>query len=565
MTSMGMDKSGTQTLPVSTWTKITGWTVRSGYPSTSIVNNCLVMDQVSTGNIRFRGNFSISGTTQQFRVVKNGVTVLGSAVNLATIGNISAVSMVPGDTLELQGFGSTSTSFTVVQAGAAQTFLEWNQTTSNQNIDGGRTVNWDRTAALGLGGPIGGARSWDWATTGAMSRGGPIQATRSWVWDTTANLYKGQFYDIEADRPWDWGISADLLHIQPAKDLNVSFDDVAVSIHTVDGRGVVDFTCHMINGITWGREQRQVSPCQILLATQGDEEGINSVFPLLHWATIWHAGKAMWRGMIQQVAIGSVQTTIELRDTSTLMWRTRVPITKTWADTDPTGIADSMLRSMLDLHRFQTKPVVLPGITEAFTYHADADLRMVNQMMDDLVKLGLQWTVVGGQFILGEFDAQPFAELNECDFLVEITKLRDGTGTFNDVRLQGQNYAQTAVAPLAGLRMQTLVSLDDVYGVSNIQKATQRYAAETAQIRDMLVIPGSATLHPDAPVSLAELIPGRVIKVNASGVTTLMKIDQMQFSITPDEYSTQVTLIAVQTQTELAELLSGGTGGGGAT
>ena len=41
---MGMDKSGTQALAASQWVKLTVFTVRTGFPGTSLVDSTLVMD-----------------------------------------------------------------------------------------------------------------------------------------------------------------------------------------------------------------------------------------------------------------------------------------------------------------------------------------------------------------------------------------------------------------------------------------------------------------------------------------------------------------------------------------
>src|SRR5690606_32292571 len=120
---MGMDKSGTQNLSANnTWIKLTGFTVRAGYPATNIVDSELVIDVNATGDISFRGTFSLTSGTQQFRVVLNGTTVLGSPANTGVTGTILGQSLSAGDTLELQAFASASFADTV-SAGAANTFL----------------------------------------------------------------------------------------------------------------------------------------------------------------------------------------------------------------------------------------------------------------------------------------------------------------------------------------------------------------------------------------------------------------------------------------------------------
>lgn len=334
--------------------------------------------------------------------------------------------------------------------------------------------------------------------------------------------------------------------------------EMAVSVHTVDGRAIGDLPCDVVSSVSWGREAVEVSGCEVEVLTQADPDLLESLRPWVHWMTVWDGSTNVWTGPVQKATLGREQTQVSARDTSTLMWRTRCPITKTWAETSPVDIAAQLWQLMLTHHGVNAAPTVLPGLADnSFTFSATADSRMLHQVMDDLVKLGLAWTVAGGRPVLGNFPAAPVAELADCDFLVEIKRLRDGTGTFNDVRVQGQNWAQTATAPLAGLRLQSLISLDDMFGVSNIQRATRQYVQDSASIRDVLVVPASASLHPDAPVTLDDLIPGRVFAVHSQGVSSLMRLDAMQVSSTPEQFDVQVTLVTVTDVGELAQLTGG--------
>lgn len=559
MSSMGMDKSGTQSLPTATWTKLTSFVVRSGYPSTVITSSALVMNITGVGDIRFRGQFSSSFGTQQFRVVKNGVTVLGSPANTGVTTTISAQSVVPGDTLELQGFSDSGFAQTV-SAGAAATFLEFNQTSQNQTIGGSQTVSWDRTAALALGGPVDAASTIGWNRSAAVGLGGPIEAASDIGWNRTADLYKGIHYDIDAASNIGWAATADLLHIPKivSPPSAFTFADVSASIHTVDGRMVGDFPCNIVQGYQWSRESTEVSTCSMDILTQGAPELIEELRQWVHWITVWHDDMPVWTGPIQTIRITRTVTSISARDSSTFMWRTRVPITRTFTDTAPARIADTLWRSMNQLHGMRATPTVLPGVVDdTFTVAAVSDSRMLHQFMDELVKVGLIWTVVAGRPVLGRFPRDPVAELYECDFLVELERRRDGTQTFNDVRVQGQNWAQTAVVELAGLRLQTIVSLDDMFGASNIQRATQQYARDSATLRDELVVPGNASLHPQAPVTMDDLIPGKVFAVHYESISQLMRLDQMSVSGSPENFDVQVTLVALEATGEIATLTGG--------
>lgn len=559
MSSMGMDKSGTQTLATNVWVKLVTFTVRSGYPSTVITSSALVMDATATGDIRFRGTFSSVFGTQQFRVVKNGVTVLGSPANQAVTTTISAQSVASGDTLELQGLSSSGFAQTV-SAGATNTFLEFNQTTSNQNIDAAQTIGWDRTAALGLGSPVDAAQTIGWAAAAAMSLGGPIGAAQTIGWTTSAELYVGIHETIAATQTIGWTRTADLLWTPagaapPA--LGV-MPETNISIHTVDGRTVGVFPCTSQKSVTWGREATEVSGCDITIHTQAEIELIEELRQWVHWATVWEDDTAVWTGPLMKIRIRRDQTIVTCRDAATFMWRTRVPTTRTWVDTAPARVADELWQNMFELHGIRVTPHVLPGITDTFTLSAKADSRYLYQLMNDLTKVGLNWTIVAGRPVLGTFPTDAVAELSECDFMTDLERLRDGTDTYNDIRVMGQNWAQTAVAPLAGLHLQRLVSLDDLFGSSNIQRATQQYARESARFRDVIEVPPGATLHPDAPVTMDDLIPGKVILVHSDNVVQPMRLDQLTVTTTDESREVQVTLVAVEAEGEIATLTGGG-------
>src|SRR5690606_9992224 len=128
----------------------------------------------------------------------------------------------------------------------------------------------------------------------------------------------------------------------------------------------------------------------------------------------------------------------------------------------------------------------------------------------------------------------------------------------NDVRLQGQNWAQTAIADLAGLRLQTLVSLNDLRGAANIQRAAQRRARDLARLRDELVVPANASLHPQAPVTLDDLVPGKVWAVHTERVSQLMRLDKVEVSGSAEAFDVQVTLVALEPDSGAIELVEGG-------
>jgi len=114
----GMDKNATtQNGTLSTWTKVIGWNVRSGYSST-ISSDSLVVGATGTVNIAAQVDYNYEYGTHQCRVKNNGTVILTSAQNnypSVGSGNTSgavavtgSVSVTAGDLLTLEFYTDTS-------------------------------------------------------------------------------------------------------------------------------------------------------------------------------------------------------------------------------------------------------------------------------------------------------------------------------------------------------------------------------------------------------------------------------------------------------------------------
>jgi hypothetical protein len=564
VSSMGMDRTGasTQVLPTSTsYTQLTGMAVRSGYASTVLTSNRLVMNTTGTGTLRYNVIYSTNfGTGQNMRLVKNGSTVIGTSSTAGTIVTTAAQSIVPGDTFELQASCNLGGSFQNISAGNT-TFLEYNELTAVRTVNGTATDTWARSGTLAVSEVISGTATDIWGRTGSLAVSEVIGGQRTDTWGISGSLYKGASYDVDGARAVNWAVVGGILLIPKPTALPTVFDvqDVSASIHTVDGRRIGDLPCDIISTFTWGRESSEVSTCSVVVATQGDPDLLDELIPWVHWLTLWHDDIQVWTGPIQTVKIGSATATISARDTATFMARTRVPVSRTWIDTHTENIASDLWKTMLQIHGIKVTPTILTEVvTTTFTVTAVAQQAMFTSLMDNLVKVGLVWTVVAGRPVFGVFSSQPIASLEECDFMVELERQRDGTATFNDVRLQGQNWAQNAKVELAGLNLQTLVSLDDISGVGNIQRAALQYVKDSATIRDALVVPTGASLDPQAPVTLNDLVPGKVFLVNSGTISQLMRLDQVTVAGSSSGIDVQVGLVALSDPDQIATLISAG-------
>lgn len=335
-------------------------------------------------------------------------------------------------------------------------------------------------------------------------------------------------------------------------------DNQVVSLHTASGVQLAQFTPSEQGGLKWSRTLRDVSGCDLTVVP--DTDLMPEVFPWAHWTSVWDAdtGALLWTGPILKTATTRDAMTISSRDISGLLSRTRTPITKAWEARDPSAIAGELWRSMIEHHNLNVRPIErIDPEGSPFDFDVVADTNMLDTVLADLVKVGLRWTVVSGVPLLGPAPRDPVASLTEEDFIGDgIQVVRDGAATYNDVLLRGADYSSRARVDLAGLNLQTIVNVDDMFGVSNVERAVHQYTRHTASFRDALTLAGGVELHPDAPVGIDDLIPSARFVVAARGLRTLMELESVEITRGTGSLSVGVTLESVVELPELAELSS---------
>lgn len=326
-------------------------------------------------------------------------------------------------------------------------------------------------------------------------------------------------------------------------------DPATFAVHTRDGQmlGQVEGA----TSFSWSRELNEVSQ---LSMTAGVQAMADKIIPWYHWVTCWHGQALQWTGPIIKPVRSDRTLSIAARDVSKLMWATRTQLTRQWQQAHLGEIAADMWQAMLDHHRIRNaRPMVLAPTAEngPYSVSATADQGYVHQDMAKLATLGLRWTVHRGRPVLGTQPVRVAVELDARHLAAGVEIHRSGERFANDVRLQGQNFAHTEYVPVGDLRIQSIVSLNDLRGVSNITKAGQEQAARSAMIRDELVVPPSSTLTPDAPIELTDLVPGIHIGVSALGLRSVRRVDKVEVTGNPTGTTVAVTLSTPENLTEI--------------
>lgn len=323
-----------------------------------------------------------------------------------------------------------------------------------------------------------------------------------------------------------------------------------VSIHTNLGVQLYQFPPEQQLSLRWTRTLRDTSVCDLQVPSLIDGDRLPNLVPWLHWISVWEPNDdtPVWSGPIRAPSSNDTTTSINAVDISDLASATRTPMTKRWDAADPAYIAAELYERLIEHHGLRNKPTVRPDPEgKRYDYQATMDAGVISANMDELVAMGLRWTIVRGVPILGPAPAKPIAALGREHFTGDgPTITRDGRQMFNDVLIRAPDNVARAVAPMGGLNRQTIVNMDSMFGVSNVQRAALDFVKYSAAARDVLSLPGGVTLVPDAPVTLAMLIPSTRFVIEAYGLLTLQELTAVEVTQSPGEASVKVTMASVQ-------------------
>lgn len=331
-----------------------------------------------------------------------------------------------------------------------------------------------------------------------------------------------------------------------------------VALRTAAGTQIAQYRGDQQTNLTWSREAKETSRCELTVQSDMTYTGrIPDIQPWAHWADVWDdTGQLLlWSGPVVKMVANRDQVVISARDLSAYGSRTRVPITKRWDAIDPALVAGEMYRYMLEHHNLDAQAIVRPDpLGDRYDFKTTADDGQVDKVIEDLVGLGMTWTVVNGTPILGPVSRRPVASLGERDFVGGgLTITRDGTNSYNDILLRSGSDQARAIVPMGGLALQQTVDIDSVFGVSNTNKATLSYAQYVGKIRDMLSLSDGVVLHPASPISIEELIPGARVFIEAYGIIFTMGLTRVE--VTTSAGASQVSVGMEAVDDELPELV----------
>lgn len=346
--------------------------------------------------------------------------------------------------------------------------------------------------------------------------------------------------------------------VAPPPPLIISNPQVA-SLHTAKGVQLYQFTGNDLIEASWSRESSEVSRCKISIPSNIDFGEIPKIVSWLHWVSVWDAptNELLWRGPVVEPRSNKQSMTLDCRDMMALLEATRCLLGKRWEAEAPEDIAAEMLERMIEHHGINCKPPVVQYDPDGdrFDYTAVADEKMLDQVFEELVHLGLQWTVVAGQPILGPQPRKAITALGEEDFVggAGIELVQDGSNMFNDVLLRVADAKSYAKCEMGGLRRQKIYNVDALSAVSNADRAARQVARYSSRIRERIELPDDVVLHPEAPITIDQMKPTARVNVEAFGRIVPQELTGIDVTFTPQASAVRPRFAAVND--ELPELI----------
>lgn len=338
-----------------------------------------------------------------------------------------------------------------------------------------------------------------------------------------------------------------------------------VSIHSLRGVQMYQWQPSDQQQLQWGRQLRDVSKASLTLGTlMTDDDNFPDIYPWVHWCSIWSGDwtpKLYWTGPVQKVTANRYGGSINASDVSAYLGKTRCPLTKSWDAVDPCIPAGELWDRLIELHGLSIDPVLRQDPWgDHFNVTTKSDVEMLDKTIKNLEQMGLRWSVIAGTPLLGPMPYQPIASLDENDFTGEagISLIRDGTATANDVLLRGGDNLARARIDLSNLNLQSIVTIDNMFGVSNVMRATQQYVRQTGMIKTDIDVPSNAVLRPDANVDIDQLIPSARFAISAYGVRLRMELESINVAASGSDVQVAPAFNEVQDWTEIGQLQSQG-------
>lgn len=305
-----------------------------------------------------------------------------------------------------------------------------------------------------------------------------------------------------------------------------------------------------VTSVEWTRRLDDVSEATVKVALVGRGcapcDVIAKIGVWHHHLVLFRDGELVWDGPIVGLNVSRTEAVITARDLFALMDKRLVHSDLCFASacggaaTDLTEIGAGLINDafIVDGHNYTIQKFNQTGLLGERLYTpGEHSLDAFREALN----LGLDATVLGRRIILGRAPFGSTALLTSEDFLVDLQFEVDGLATATKVITKGNGVI--GVAKAAG---SDINGVDPYFGLLEFE-GNDRQELDTQALADAgavsvlashypapttLVTPTGARLSPNAPVTIADLVPGVLIPVLAndlclevSGQYVLIQLD----------------------------------------
>lgn len=277
----------------------------------------------------------------------------------------------------------------------------------------------------------------------------------------------------------------------------------------------------LVTDVEWRRALDDTSTARVVINPSGDCcERMGDVRTWRHTLTVYRNGELVWAGPIIQInwRLGEV----ELFASDLSAWLAlRVPHSDmTFANVDLMEPAKALIE---DGFAPDDPGHTVQVIGPARVYGSRSYTKDVGQTLDhllDLAETGIDWTVIGGTWVLlPEDHSASVGRLSDVDFPEGLVVAEDGTSLATRWVISGDDDGE--VLGSAG-------GSDDYYGLleryseqTSIPDDASAAAAAAAKLRTSLPVPvfidtQEVTISPQAAIDVVKLVPGWCLDITSA-------------------------------------------------
>jgi len=271
----------------------------------------------------------------------------------------------------------------------------------------------------------------------------------------------------------------------------------------------------------WRRRLSEVTDASVTVAVGSDRDLLRRIVPWRHELEIIRDGDLCWAGPVVDVMSnpGEGTMTFPARDLSAWWWHRVILDDLVYRGADLAEVFASLLA-----YAEAVAPIGLTvetrtsGITGDRTYAA-IDARYVGDELTELSQTGCDWTVTGRQAWVGGQEIAPGRRL-PSPLLDEAFKMPPPTRLSGEMVtepiVRGSQVLGRAGGPDPdGLVIQRVLDSSAIEDQGSADAAAQTWLDRAHD--PLAYVDGEASLAPSAPVTMAELIPGLVVRVDLDG------------------------------------------------